>query len=101
MLFAVISDPLPGRPSQAIAYRQGYWEWLAPLQAAGTVRHIYARTGRGALAVLEVDSHEMLHRLLNEWAEIVPARFDVLPLIDPVSARAFLSGEAVSASTLP
>jgi len=92
MLFAVISDPLPGRPSEAVPSRKRYWEWLAPLQAAGTVRHIYARTGRGALAVLEVDSHETLHRLLNEWAEIIPAQFDVLPLIDPASARAFLSG---------
>lgn len=91
MLFAVISEPLPGRPSEAAPSRQRYWEWLAPLQTAGTVRHIYARTGRGALAVLEVDSHETLHRLLNEWAEIIPAQFDVLPLIDPASARAFLS----------
>ncbi len=91
MLFAVISEPLPGRPSEAVANRRRYWEWLAPLQAAGTVQWIYARTGRGALAVLDVDSHETLHRLLNEWAEIVPARFDVLPLIDPATAQAFLA----------
>lgn len=92
MLFAVISEPLPGWPSEAVANRRRYWDWLAPLQASGTVRHIYARAGRGALVVLEVDSHETLHRLLNEWAEIVPAQFDALPLIDPTSAQAFLSG---------
>ena len=43
MLFAVISEPRPEPPSQAAANRQRYWTWLEPLQAAGTVRAIYAR----------------------------------------------------------
>jgi len=94
MLFAVISEPRPEPPSQANANRQRYWQWLEPLQRAGTVRAIYARTGRGALAILDVDSNETLHRLMNEWAEIIPARFDVYPLIDPQNAKAFLGRQA-------
>ncbi len=90
MLFAVLSEPSPTRPSEAVANRRLYWEWARPLQEAGTMRHVWARTGRGALAVFEVDGNATLHRLLNEWADIVPARFDVYPLLDPAVARAFL-----------
>ena len=91
MLFAVLSEPLPTRPSDAAASRRRYWEWARPLQEAGVIRHIWARTGRGALAILEVDGNETLHRLLNEWADIIPARFDVHPLLDPARAQAFLT----------
>jgi muconolactone delta-isomerase len=90
MLFLAISTPRPERPSAIGASRQRYWEWLAPLQGSGTCKWTYARTGRGAVAVFDVDSNETLHRLLNEWAEIVPATFDIFPLIDPVQARKFL-----------
>jgi hypothetical protein len=27
---------------------------------------------------------------MNEWAEIIPATFEVYPLIDPVRAKAYL-----------
>ena len=27
---------------------------------------------------------------MNEWAEIIPAHFDVYPLIDPEKAKAYL-----------
>jgi len=30
--------------------------------------------------IFEVDSHETLHKLLNQWAEHVPASFDVLAI---------------------
>jgi muconolactone delta-isomerase len=99
MLFAVISEPLPTRPSEAAAHRRRYWDWARPLQEAGTLRHVWARTGRGALAIFEVDGNEALHRLLNEWADIIPARFDVLPLLDPGAAQAFLGENRDSAQT--
>jgi hypothetical protein len=51
---------------------------------------VFARVGRGAVAVLDVASNDELHKLLNEWAEIIPAHFDIYPLIEPVSAKAFL-----------
>ncbi len=90
MLFLVISTPRPERPSTMAAKRQAYWRWLAPLQKAGTCRAIYARTGRGAVAIFDVKSNEALHALINEWAEIIPAHFDLYPLIDPAQAKRFL-----------
>ncbi len=36
----------------------------------------------------------MLHRLLNEWADIIPGRFDIRPLLDPEAAQAFLGKPA-------
>ena len=42
------------------------------------------------MAVFDVDSNETLHGLLNEWAEIVPAEFDIYPLIDPDAIKSFL-----------
>ena len=35
-------------------------------------------------------TNETLHRLLNEWAELIPATFEVLPLIDAGNAKAYL-----------
>ena len=91
MLFAVISEPRPEPPSQAAPNRQRYWIWVEPLIKTGTVKHIYARTGRGALAIFDVDSNETLHRLIAEWSEIIPARFDIYPLIDAQAAQQFLA----------
>lgn len=90
MLFMVISTPRPDRPSVVTPSRQAYWEWLAPLQASGTCKGVWARTGRGAVALLDVPDNETLHRLMNEWAEIIPATFDVYPVIDPGPARDYL-----------
>jgi hypothetical protein len=90
MLFCVISTPRPERPSSMAAKRQSYWRWLAPLQRSGQCIACYARTGRGAIAIFDVPSNEVLHRLMNEWAEIIPAHFDVYPLIDATQAKQFL-----------
>ena len=47
--------------------------------------------GRAGVAVaFEVRSHEELHALLNEWAEMIPAEFEVIPLVDPGKAKAYL-----------
>jgi muconolactone delta-isomerase len=72
------------------AKRQDYWRWLAPLQQNGTCKGAWARAGRGAVILFDVADNEMLHRLLNEWAEIIPAHFDTYPLIDADKAKAFL-----------
>jgi hypothetical protein len=66
MLFLVVSTPRPERPSDLAATRQSFWPWIAGYQARGICRHIYARAGRGAVAVLDA-----LHRILNEWADII------------------------------
>jgi muconolactone delta-isomerase len=92
MLFLVISEPRPEPPGSVVASRQRFWEWAGPLEASGEVRSIHARVGRGAVVLFDVPSNEMLHRRLNEWSEMIPARFDVYPLIEPSEAQAFLRG---------
>ena len=94
MLFLAISTPAPTEPSAVRDRRQRYWDWIAPLRADGSVRSVYARVGRGVVVLFDVESPERLHRLLNEWADIVPATFEVHPLIETDSARAFLSGQS-------
>lgn len=94
MLFLVISTPRPEPPTSIVASRQRYWTWLAPLQANGTCKAIWARVGRGAVAVFDVDSNETLHRLMNEWADIIPATFEVHPLVDTGAAQAYLKTQA-------
>lgn len=91
MLFLVISEPRPEPPSSVVSQRQSFWHWIAPLQASGEVRSVHAKVGRGAVVLFDVASNEVLHRRLNEWADIVPARFDVHALIDPEAARGFLA----------
>ena len=90
MQFLVVSQPGPVRPSEMKPHRQAYWDWIERNETAGLVKHVWARAGRGAVAVFEVDGNDTLHRLLNEWCEIVPASFEVYPLVDAGQARAFL-----------
>ena len=54
--------------------RQSFWPWIGKYEASGACKHVYARVGRGAVAVLDVESNEALHRILNEWADIIPAQ---------------------------
>ncbi len=90
MLFLVISQPLPTRPSEARGNRRKYWDWIQPLIDAGEVRSVYGRTGRGAVAIMDVASNERLHKLLNEWGEIIPAEYEIHPLLDPDQTKDFL-----------
>jgi hypothetical protein len=82
MLFLVISHPAAARPSDIAGDRRRFWDWLAPLEEAGTVRFCDPRVGRGAVALFDVDSAEMLHGHLTAWSEMIPAAFDVYPLVD-------------------
>lgn len=93
MLFLVISTPRPERPSTLIDIRSRYWEWMRPLLDSGMARSVYARAGRGAVALFDVDSNATLHRLMNEWSDIVPVQFDVYPLLDEDTAKAFLDSQ--------
>ena len=93
MLFLVISTPRPERPSTVAASRQAFWKWLAPKQKAKKALWAYARAGRGLVTVFDVRSHEELHAFLNEWAEIIPAHFEVLPLVDPAKAKRYLKAK--------
>ena len=96
MLFLVISTPRPVRPSDVAETRQSFWTWIAKYQASGECRHIYPRVGRGAAAVLDVDSNETLHRILTEWADIIPAAFDTYPLVDVEAAKRLLASQVAA-----
>jgi muconolactone delta-isomerase len=96
MLFLVVSTPRPERPSDLAAQRQKFWPWIANYQANGICRHIYPRVGRGAIAVLDVDSNEVLHRILNEWADIIPAHFDTYPLVGLESTKRMLAAQVAA-----
>ena len=91
MLFLVVSSPRPERPSSVAHHREAFWRWIAPKLKSGEALFAYPKVGRGVATAFEVRSHEELHALLNEWADMIPAEFQVVPLIDPKKARAFLS----------
>jgi hypothetical protein len=92
VLFLVISTPRSERPSAVTQSRKKFWRWIDPMLKSKQCRFVYARTGRGAVALFDVKSNEELHARLNEWADIIPARFDLYPLIDPAAARRYLGG---------
>jgi hypothetical protein len=52
--------------------------------------------GRGAVAVFDVEDNNVLHQILNEWADIVPAHFDTYPLIDIEAAKRMLTAQAAA-----
>lgn len=98
MLFLVISNPRADRPSDMAASRQSFWPWMAGYQASGVCRHIYPRVGRGVVVVFKVDSNELLHRILNEWADIIPAQFEVYPLVDLDATTKLLASQVAVAT---
>jgi hypothetical protein len=91
MLFLVISSPRPERPSTAAKHRQAYWRWIEPKLRSGQALFAYPKVGRGVVTAFNVRSHEELHALLNEWADIIPAEFEVIPLVDTAAAKRYLS----------
>lgn len=90
MLFLVISTPRPEKPSTMTTQRKKFWRWIDPMLKSGRCRSVYARAGRGAVALFDVKSNEELHALMNSWAELIPAHFEVYPLIDSKAAQKFL-----------
>ena len=43
--------------------------------------------------MLDVADNDALHKILNEWADIIPAHFDVYPLIDTEAANRALAAQ--------
>jgi len=98
MLFLVVSTPRPERPSELAKSRQLFWPWMARYEAQGVCRQVYARVGRGAVAILDVEDNDALHRILNEWADIIPAHFQTYPLIDAAAAKRMLAAQVAAKS---
>ena len=90
MLFLVISSPRPERPSAVVSRRRAYWRWIAPKLKSKQALFAYPKVGRGVAVAFDVRSHEELHALLNEWADMIPAEFQVIPLVDPTQAKRYL-----------
>jgi hypothetical protein len=90
MLFLVISSPRPDHPSKVTRNRQAFWRWIDPKLKLGQALFAYPKVGRGVAVAFDVRSHEELHALLNEWAEMIPAEFEVIPLVDPGKAKKYL-----------
>jgi hypothetical protein len=86
MLFLIISTPRPERPTEMAAARETFWPWIAKYQPSGMCRQAYARVGRGVAAIFDVPENDALHRILNEWGDIIPAHFETYPLIDSAAA---------------
>jgi hypothetical protein len=82
MLVLVISTPRPERPSDLAALRQSFWPWIAKYEARGVCRHVYARVGRGAIAVFDVESNE--------------AYFDTYPLVDLEATKRMLAAQVAA-----
>ena len=76
--------------------RQSFWPWIGAYEKSGVCKHIYARVGRGAVAVFDVESNEALHRILNEWADIIPAHFDTYPLVDTEATAQLLAAQVAA-----
>ena len=96
MLFLVVSTPRPERPSELAKSRQSFWPWMARYEAQGVCRQVYARVGRGAVAILDVEDNDALHRILNEWADIIPAHFQTYPLIEAAAAKRMLAAQVAA-----
>jgi len=69
---------------------------MAKYEASGVCRHTYARVGRGADAIFDVESNEALHHILNEWADNIPAHFDTCPLVDVEAAKRMLASQVTA-----
>lgn len=82
MLFMVMSTPRPERPTDMRGRQTAYWDWLEPLKQSGVCKSVWVKTGRGAMVVFDVPDHEALHRYINQWADCVPAEFQIWPLVD-------------------
>ena len=93
MLFLVISEPRPEPPDAILPQRRAFWRWVEPLLAAGEVRSVHARVGRGAVVLFDVADNAALHRRLTEWAGMIPAQFTTYPLIEAAAARDFLGSD--------
>lgn len=83
MQFLVETTPQAARPDDIRANQLALWRWLAEERKQGKVLHAWRKPGRGAVFVVEVESHDSLHALLQTWCNYVPATFNCTPLLPP------------------
>jgi hypothetical protein len=81
MHFLVISTPVGRKPSEVREGQRAWWDWINALIADGTAKHVYTKLGRGAVIIFDVKEHGDIHKLVNQWSELVPATFEVEALL--------------------
>ena len=54
-------------------------------------RCMYAKVGRGEMALFDVLSHYALHGYLSQWLEFVPAEMQVIPLMDSQAMKNYIA----------
>ena len=93
MLYLVISTPTPGKPSEALTNRRKLWEWAQPLIEQEIIKDncIYAKVGRGAIALFDVGSHSELHNYISQWLELISAEMKIIPLMSQEDTHSYLS----------
>lgn len=99
MLFLVASPRRSRRArpkSRRTASRSG---WIDGYRQKSVCKQIFPRVGRGAVAIFDVGSNNDLHRILNEWADIIPAQFDTYPLVDMQATADLLASQVTGKSS--
>lgn len=81
MHYLVISTPKAEKPSTMRETQVKWWDWINDLSARGIAKQVYTKLGRGAVVIFDVDAPETLHKIVNQWNELVPATFEVEPLL--------------------
>jgi hypothetical protein len=81
MHFLVISTPAATKPSGMRGGQTQWWDWVNALIADGSAAHVYTKLGRGAVIIFDVDKPEAVHKYVNQWNELVPATFEIIPLL--------------------
>ena len=82
MLFLVIATPEPTRPSDVVVQRRKMWPWAQNILDLGHAKSFFGRPGRGMAAIWDVEDNDMLHTYLNQQSEIMPANFQIFPMVD-------------------
>lgn len=90
MIYLVISSPYPSKPEDVKNARLEFRSWISYLQTKKKVTCFYPRVGRGSVVIFDVSSNDELHKLMTQWLDIVPAGFDVFPLVSPSEAERLL-----------
>ena len=67
-----------------------YSDWFKPFLEFRQSLSKYARVGCRGSSNFDMNFNLTLHRLIDEWGEIVADKFDIYPLVDPELAKAYL-----------
>jgi hypothetical protein len=67
-----------------------WWARAEDLKSDGEAPCHFARVGRGAIVISDVNSNDERRELLTQWLNMVPVTLDTYPLVTPEQALQFL-----------